>query len=223
MITARSNDAVSLGRAELRFVFHADQTMGMPALSKHRWTAADVRALMDTSRHWPRYELLDGELLVTNAPTLAHQWAVTELAVLLREYCVAQGVGIALVSPADIELAPESIMQPDVFVVPMELATTDEPMIWRQVTALRLAVEVLSPSTMRDDRVRKRDHYLANNVDEYWIVDLDARVFERWTPERERPDIRRDELVWRPAGATAPLLIDVARFFADNPGLRRVI
>ena len=197
--------------------------MGMPALSKHRWTAADVRALMDESRHWPRYELLDGELLVTNAPTLAHQWAVTELVRIVANYCDREAIGMALVSPADIELAPESIMQPDVFVVPQHLVPGDGDMKWPEITELLLAVEVLSPSTMREDRVRKRDFYLGHRVDEYWVVDLDARVIERWTPDRERPDIRRDELVWRPQNAGAPLLLDVARFFADNPGLRRYI
>jgi len=211
----------TLGRAELRFVLNAEQTMGMPALSKHRWTAADVRALMDASRHWPRYELLDGELLVTNAPTLAHQWAVTELAALLRNYCERERVGVALVSPADIELAPESIMQPDVFVVPSRLVPAEGDMRWPAVKELALAVEVLSPSTMRDDRVRKRDFYLANRVGECWMVDLDGRVIERWTPDRARPDIRRDELVWRPEGAAAPFLLDVAKFFGDNPGLKR--
>lgn len=210
-----------LGRAELHFVPNAEQTMGMPALSKHRWTAADVRALMDPSRHWPRYELLDGELLVTNAPTLAHQWAVSELARLLGNYCKMERVGVALVSPADIELAPESIMQPDVFVVPSGLVPADGAMKWPAVTELALAVEVLSPSTMREDRVRKRDHYLANRVGEYWIVDLDGRVIERWIPERERPDIRRDRLAWHPSAAASPFVLDVARFFADNPGLKR--
>jgi Uma2 family endonuclease len=210
-----------LGRAELRFVSNAEQTMGMPALSMHRWTSADVRALMDEARHWPRYELLDGELLVTNAPTLAHQWAVTELAQLVGNYCKRSGIGMALVSPADIELAPESIMQPDVFVVPDRLVPADGAMRWPAVTELLLAVEVLSPSTMREDRVRKRDFYLANHVGECWIVDLDGRVIERWTPERERPDIKRDELEWRPGGASESFLLDVAKFFADNPGLKR--
>ena len=211
------------GRAELHSLPNAEQTMGMPALSKHRWTAADVRALMDESRHWPRYELLDGELLVTNAPTAAHQIAVTELVHRLRTYLEREPIGIALVSPADIELAPESIMQPDVFVVPNEMIPADDPLSWPAVKALLLAVEVLSPSTMREDRVRKRDFYLANRVDEYWIADLDARVFERWTPERDRPDLRRDELVWRPRGSKTPSLLDVRAFFEGNKGLRRVM
>ena len=37
--------------------------MSMPAM-RHHWTTVQVRALMDESRHWPRYELLGGELLV---------------------------------------------------------------------------------------------------------------------------------------------------------------
>lgn len=197
--------------------------MGMPALQKHYWTAADVRALMDERRHWPRYELLDGELLVTNAPTAAHQIAVSDLLMRVRTYCEDQRVGIALVSPADIELAPESIMQPDVFVVPPGAAPEDEPMRWPHVSSLLLAVEILSSSTMREDRVRKRDFYLGNHVDEYWIVDLDARVIERWTPERERPDILREELVWRPRGSRAPFLLDVRAFFESNKGLKRFI
>lgn len=209
-----------MGRAELHFVPNAEQTMGMPALSKHRWTASDVRALMDESRHWPRYELLDGELLVTNAPSAAHQWAVSELLHLLRSYLEREPVGVALVSPADIELAPESITQPDVFVVPTDVIPTHAPLQWPNVKALRLAIEVLSPSTMRDDRVRKRDFYLANHVDEYWIVDLDARVFERWTPQNERPDIRRDELLWRPRGAQSSFQLDVRAFFDGNKALR---
>lgn len=195
----------------------------MPALAGHYWTTEDVRALIDESRHWPRYELLDGELLVTNAPAFAHQWAVSELLARLREYCRQHGIGDALVSPADLVLASESIMQPDVFVVPKALVSTAEPMRWPMVTSLLLAVEVLSPSTMREDRVRKRDFYLANRVAEYWIVDLDARIVERWTPERERPDIRRAELVWRPREASAPFLLDVRAYFEANTGLKRFL
>ena len=201
----------------------AEHIMGMPAMQKPRWTAADVRALMDERRHWPRYELLDGELLVTNAPSAAHQVAVSSMLVLLHAYCEREGIGLALVSPADIEMAPESIMQPDVFVVPNAAMPANEPLAWPHVTSLLLAVEVLSPSTMREDRVRKRDFYLANRVEEYWIVDLDARIIERWTGGRSRPDVRRDDIAWHPTGAREALVIDVVRFFAENRSLRQPI
>ena len=175
---------------------------------------------MDEQRPWPRYELLDGELLVTNAPSVAHQIAVSDLLTRIRAWCEQTRVGLALASPADLELQPESITQPDVFVVPAEVIPENEPLRWSDISALLLAVEVLSPSTMRDDRVRKRDFYLANRVDEYWIVDLDARVIERWMPQSDRPDIHRDHLVWHPRESTSSFSLDVKGFFAANRGLR---
>jgi Uma2 family endonuclease len=57
----------------------------MPAIHRH-WTTTDVRALMDESRAWPRYELIAGGLLVTPAPGTPHQFAVTELLILLAAY-----------------------------------------------------------------------------------------------------------------------------------------
>ena len=49
---------------------------------------------------------------------------------------------------------------------------------------------------------------------EYWIVDLDARAIERTTPAEARPEILADRLDWFPEGATAPLVIDLAKYFA---------
>jgi Uma2 family endonuclease len=197
--------------------------MGMPAISRRRWTAADVRALIREDRHWPRYELLDGELLVTPAPTWPHQFAIAATLAILDDYCRRERLGAALPSPADIELVPESIMQPDVFVVPEALIPDNRSPRWPDVSWLLLAVEVLSPSSMARDRVRKRDFYLANGVREYWIEDLDARIFERWTPERERPEIIRDVLLWQPEGAREALRIDLDDFFHGRCRLPRFV
>ncbi len=206
-------------RAELQFSSYAEQIMGMPALRKRYWTGADVRSIIDESRHWPRYELLDGELLVTPAPTPAHQIAIATLFTRLFEYCERENLGIALMSPADIELAPETIMQPDIFVVPNDVVPANEPLRWPHVSRLLLAVEVLSPSTLRQDRVAKRDFYLANGVEEYWVVDSNARIIERWTTSSDTPDIRPAELVWRPQGSSTSFLLDVPAFFQSNRAL----
>ena len=72
-----------------------------------------------------------------------------------------------------------------VFVVPTGIPTAGPAAAWSDVKSLLLAVEILSPSSLRTDRVVKRDFYLANGVAEYWIIDLEARVLERWTPAHE--------------------------------------
>jgi len=197
--------------------------MGMPASVRHHWTAREVRALMDPSRHWPRYELLHGELIMTSAPTAHHQLAVKALLLDLEAYTEQQNIGIALMSPSDLELADEQILQPDVFVVPADVWREDAQVNWSTVKRLLLAVEVLSPSSVRYDRVEKREFYLENGVDEYWVVDLDARMIERWTPSRPTPEVCRKSLAWLPAGASAPFMLDLRTFFVDRVRLPRMI
>lgn len=185
--------------------------MGMPAI-RRRWTTAEVRSLMDESRAWPRYELIGGELLVTPAPRGSHQLVVVELVVLLYEYLGREPVGTVVMSPADLELQRGTITQPDVFVVPATTRPAGDQLEWSDVTSLLLAVEVLSPSSERTDRVGKRDFYMDANVAEYWVVDVDARMVERWTPAQETPLIARDQLTWAPAGAE-PLVVDLTALF----------
>lgn len=52
------------------------------------------------------------------------------------------------------------------------------------------------------------------HVSEYWIVDLDARLFERWRPDDERPEVLTERLEWNPEGTAAPFTLDVTQFFA---------
>jgi Uma2 family endonuclease len=204
----------------------AEQHMGMPAPQpfdpSRRWTAAEVRALMDETRHTPRYELIDGELLVSwdvdeergvrNAPSPLHQRAVRMLLRLLDDYVDPRGLGEVLPSPADLELEPETIVQPDVFVVPSSAGPLRES--WSVVRSLLLAVEVLSPSTARYDRVTKRRFFQRVGVPEYWIVDADVRVVERSRSDDERVELLDERLVWHPAGAAEPFTLDLPAFFA---------
>ena len=185
--------------------------MAMAAI-RRRWTPEAVRALASEQRAWPRYELVRGELLVTPAPGAIHQIAVLEIAAMLREHLEREPIGIVMLSPADLELEPGSVTQPDVFVVPATVDVEGHRLEWSDVNSLLLAVEVLSPSSARSDRIEKRDFYCDVGVPEYWIVDLDAQAVERWTPTRETPEILRDLLKWTPSQG-APLSIDLPRLF----------
>jgi Uma2 family endonuclease len=181
--------------------------MGMPQ-TVERWTAERVRALPDDGN---RYEVVAGELLVTPAPTFDHQDAVLRMVLRLREYLETTRIGYAAFSPADIEFDVETLVQPDVFVVP--LVEGKRPRRWVDVDTLVLALEVLSPSTARADRTVKRRLFQRVGVPEYWIVDLDARLVERWRPREDRPEIVAETLVWQPAAAHPPLTIELPAFF----------
>jgi Uma2 family endonuclease len=184
----------------------------MPAEVFRRWTAREVRELIAAAPlATPRYELVDGELLVTPSPGAPHQLAVTRLVSVLAIYLDRERVGTAITSPSDVELEAEFLTQPDLFAVPKGE--------WRRVMAeglpireLLVAVEILSPSSSRHDRVRKRPLY-QRHVPEYWIVDLDARLIERWMPGDERPELITETLSWHPAGATTAFTLDLPSFF----------
>src|SRR5690242_5296307 len=93
--------------ALLYLLRQAEHIMAMPAVQR-RWIAREVRQLIaDNPLATPRYELVDGELLVTPSPNFAHQRAVAILLRILEEYLARVGVGIALPSPFDVELEPE--------------------------------------------------------------------------------------------------------------------
>ncbi|MBC7674320.1 MAG: Uma2 family endonuclease [Polaromonas sp.] len=82
------------------------------------------------------------------------------------------------------------------------------------VYELLLAIEVVSPSSGRHDRVRKRPKYQAH-TQEYWIVDPDARLFERWRPGDDRPEICIGAFTWHAPDDVPAFTLDVEQFFAD--------
>ena len=206
-VTYRGN----LAYAELPSGQHGAHLMAMPATT--RWTAEMVRALPDDGN---RYEVIDGELFVTPSPTLRHQHAVTEMAYRLGAYLREHAVGCVLVSPADVTFPDGSLTQPDVFVAPLILGR--RPSEWKEITNLALAIEVLSPSTARADRRVKLRLFQRHHVPEYWIVDVDARLVERWRPEDQRPEILAETLEWQPDPAHPSLVIDLAVYFGDVTG-----
>ena len=65
------------------------------------------------------------------------------------------------------------------------------------------------------DRDLKRRFYQRAGVHEYWIVDLEGRHVERWTPGADRPEVLADDLRWAPAGVRAPLDVDLRVYFSE--------
>ena len=185
----------------------------MPVAQGRHWTVRDVRQLIaDAPLATPRYELVAGELLVTPSPNAVHQSAVGLLLAALDSYARKNRIGVADTSPFDVELEAETLVQPDVFVTSLpEARRLRNEMPARE---LLVAAEVISPSSARHDRVTKRALY-QRHVSEYWVIDLNARLVERWLPNDDRPEIIVDTLVSRPEGTSEPFTLDLPGYFAD--------
>jgi Uma2 family endonuclease len=136
-------------------------TMAVMPRASYDWTVDDLENLPDDGL---QYELLDGMLLVTPAPIPIHQSVAGELYVVLREACPDHLK--VFFAPLDWQPDRRTSLQPDLLVV----ARNDIGA--KNITQpLALAVEVLSPSTRRKDRVLKYSKYADCDVASYWIVD----------------------------------------------------
>jgi Uma2 family endonuclease len=181
--------------------------MGMPEALR-RWTREEVLALPDDGM---RHELFDGELIVSPAPRYRHQDVLFRLLLLVGNYCRDVKLGKVLLSPADLPLLGGQVAQPDLFVLPHGDFAQD----WSDAPVPILAIEVASPSTVRYDRGLKRRGYQKACVNEYWIVDPEARLVERWRPQDTRPEVLLDNITWQPEAAVAPLTIELATLFGE--------
>jgi Uma2 family endonuclease len=171
-------------------------------------TADELADLPDDGN---RYELIDGELFVTPAPVRTHQRMVAQLFMRLHEFAASVGLEVML-SPTAVRASPVTEVEPDLLVLPRHFDGR-ELHRWEPMSALRLAIEILSPGTARVDRGRKRQLYLESGVPEYWVVDLEARAVEVWHVGAEAARIARDTLRWQPGEAATPLDIDLRAVF----------
>ena len=184
--------------------------MGMPAVPPSVTTLDEFFALPEDSSC--RQELLDGVHVVSPNPTPLHQWAVMELYYRLKPALEGHSDLVLFPIPGDIVLGPRTVVVPDLFVVPRPPSVYVH---WREVARPILAIEVLSPRSASRDRGIKRRLYQQAEVPEYWIVDLDSRLVERWRPGDDRPEILSETLVWQPSESAAPFELDLAAFFAE--------
>jgi Uma2 family endonuclease len=136
-------------------------------------TVADMEGMPDDEF---RYELDDGVLIVSPAPSSLHQLAVTRLAMILSAACPAELVVLAGVG---VNITRFQHRVPDLAVVRSDSFETVF-----QESPPALAIEVASPRTRLYDRNRKKDVYESFGIRSYWVI----------SPERDRPDLTVFEL-----------------------------
>lgn len=174
------------------------------------WTRADLARLPDDGN---RYEVLDGQLLVTPQASFGHQSVALHLAIALQAYVGEFGTA-HVVGPGAIPFKKNEL-QPDVQVIP---GPPRRGSTWANLPTPILVAEVLSTSTRHRDFGIKLDAYLGRvRVPVVWIVDREKRevhVCERGAT----PRIEREILEWQPAGAPNTLRIDWPALFREALG-----
>ena len=181
-----------------------------PATPRIRpWTRADLARLPDDGN---RYEVLDGQLLVTPQASHDHQRVALELAMLLGRYVRRHDVAY-VVGPGAVPFKKNEL-QPDVQVIPGPRRSAT----WDSVPAPILVVEVLSASTRHRDFGVKLDAYVGRvRVPAVWVVDHRKREVHVIARGGE-PRIERQTLEWLAPGAPEPLRIELPAFFKDALG-----
>ncbi|OGO38141.1 MAG: hypothetical protein A2Z03_06450 [Chloroflexi bacterium RBG_16_56_8] len=145
---------------------------------KH-WTYEEYRALPEDGN---RYEVVEGELLMTAAPLIDHQRVSANLQFILETYIRANSWGTLFDAPVELYLDEKSFVEPDIVCV----AQAHRGIIKKKnITGVPdLIVEILSPSTARYDRVIKMNAYARHQVPHYWIVDPEAKTLEAFEWEK---------------------------------------
>ena len=177
---------------------------------KH-WTLEEVHRLPDDGN---RYELVDGELFVTPPPSVGHEEVLAVLAPILSDYVREWHLG-KVYHPRAVIRADGSELEPDLMIRPVAARRSAE---WSELPLPILVAEVSSGTTRRRDHLQKREFYLRVGIPEYWIVDRRERTIRVVRPGQQ--DLTcKDSLIWHPAGAAQPLVLDVLHLFRDALGV----
>lgn len=153
-----------------------------------RCTFQDLLSWDDNSR----YEIFDGVPIMLATPTTKHQGIISYLTTEFNIFFKGQTCRV-FPSPFTIRLSEaddydhaDNVFEPDISIVCNKNQLDQHGC----KGAPNLIVEVLSPSTSRNDRVKKYNTYQRFGVYEYWIIDplnetveiyiLDNGTYKRW-------------------------------------------
>jgi Uma2 family endonuclease len=193
---------------------------GLPELTTRSldasWSYARWLQLPDNGN---RYEVIDGVLYMTTAPSFFHQWVIRQIVRALLAQIDDTGTGITTWSPIGLLMPGCDPVQPDIVVVRAE----DRGLIYdRRINGVpALIVEVLSPGNVEKDTVIKRAAYARAGLPEYWIV----RPAERDVLVLSQPDPTLGDYLSATSvpqsgellSSTLPVRAAVASFFAGSP------
>lgn len=115
-----------------------------------------------------RYELIEGELLMTPSPTTKHQRVLREIEFILKKFVSENNLGEIFFAPYDVYLDDGNVIQPDIMFISKERLNIIGEKNIQGVPCL--SIEIISESSAYRDMVQKKKLYAKFGVKEYWIV-----------------------------------------------------
>ncbi len=177
------------------------------------WTTEDLQLLPESSN---RYEIIDGQLLMTRAPHWKHQKVIVKASRILDAWAEATKLGETVATPGVIFDDADNVI-PDLVWISHERLAAGVDEEGHFTIAPELIVEVLSPGTQneRRDRETKLKLYAERGVKEYWILDWRLQQLEVY--RRQNALLHLVATLFAADILTSPLLpdfsCDVAEFF----------
>ena len=147
-------------------------------------------------------ELIDGELVEVEVPTALHEYIVARLCAFLVGWAAPRKAGVAFASGYKVRITNRRGVMPD---VQFYRSGKEHPGRTEQGLVSGhpdLAIEIVSPSSARYDRMTKLAWYASIGTTEYWIVDPSTRMLERLVLQGDHylvAEVLGDDAVFRPA------------------------
>lgn len=139
-----------------------------------KYTYQDLRSTPDDGK---RYELFEGDLIVSPSPTPQHQIVISNLFSILDSFVRKQELGRVLTAPCDVFYGVDTVVEPDLLYISTERLPS---MIKENYIegSPDLVVEVTSPGTEERDRGFKFKLYADKGVKEYWLADYQNQILQ---------------------------------------------
>jgi Uma2 family endonuclease len=149
-----------------------------------KYTSTDLELMPDNGSI---YEIIEGELFVSRAPSYEHQYTCLQLGFFLVEWNRKSDRGIVLIAPG-LVLAQDDDVIPDVVWISRERFADSTDQAGHLIVTPELLIEVLSPGRLNEyrDREAKLDLYSRRGALEYWILDWMTREIEIFRRDGDR-------------------------------------
>jgi Uma2 family endonuclease len=184
--------------------------MAMP-VAVPRYSVDDLESFPDDGN---RYELLDGVLLVSPAPSFLHEIVVQRIRDELTAYL---GKSARVFTRGAVQIRPRTQLEPDLLVIPATIRVTRK-VTWSDVRGWWLAVEVSGRGSRIYDRDAKQPAYPRLGVREAWRADLGDCCIEITRQGQDNVTRYLDQLTWHPPEMPHPLVIDIPAVFEGIEG-----